>query len=252
MARDIHARHGVRGLFTGGTAHMLISPFTVFYYSIYDEALARRRHATATESSPRGHALVPLGAAVVGRTVETIVRMPFELVRTMMQTSDGTLSMRECMTAVATQPPTHWFRGTVPTLMRDVPFSGLYWWLYEEAKARVVLPDGWVSSGTLRTAIQSFVSGATAGLAAAILTTPADVIKTARQRHQATAGEADVSYSSILRTLREQPSVAFAGLGPRLVRVPAGLATMMAGLEAARWIFERRRLLRDSPNQALR
>ena len=47
---------------------MLIAPYTVFYYSIYDELLGRGRAATAKDGK-QGHPLVPLAAAVCGRTV---------------------------------------------------------------------------------------------------------------------------------------------------------------------------------------
>jgi solute carrier family 25 protein 39/40 len=234
LAKNILAAQGLRGLYKGGTPHMLIAPYTVFYYSVYDELLSRGR---AASSGTNGHALIPLGAAIIARTIETCVRQPLELLRTMMQTSDASVTLGGCLRTLSNQPLPSWFRGIGPTLARDVPFSAIYWCGYEEAKTRVVLPRGpGEASGGLHIFMHSFVCGAGAGIVAAVATAPSDVVKTVRQQ-----AAADASYSQILATIREQPRLALAGLGPRLIRIPAGLATMMAGLEASKRWFERRR-----------
>ena len=85
LTRHIFARQGLSGLYKGGAVHMLISPYTVFYYSMYTELLSWGRTTTFSSSRPNGHPLVPLGAACLARSVETCVRMPLELLRTMMQ-----------------------------------------------------------------------------------------------------------------------------------------------------------------------
>lgn len=237
LARSIIASQGVVGLYKGGMPHMLIAPFTVLYYSMYDEFLVRGRGMTPVGSS--AHELVPLGAAVCARTLETLVRMPLELVRTMMQTSEASVTLGSCLRAQFSQPPHAWWRGTLPTLLRDVPFSAFYWLGYEQAKSRVRIPEGTVPSSSLRAALESFASGAGAGMLAALLIAPLDVIKTVRQHHL--IGGRAASYADIFESLRSDPARAFAGLGPRLVRIPMGLATMMAALEATKRSFERRR-----------
>ena len=64
LAREIWATQGLRGLYMGGGPHMLIAPYTVLYYSMYDELRCRGIAATEARSGPGGHALVLLGAAV--------------------------------------------------------------------------------------------------------------------------------------------------------------------------------------------
>ena len=41
LAREIWATQGLRGLYMGGGPHMLIAPYTVLYYSMYDELRCR-------------------------------------------------------------------------------------------------------------------------------------------------------------------------------------------------------------------
>jgi hypothetical protein len=48
----------------GGGPHMLIAPYTVLYYSMYDELRCLGIAATEGRSGPGGHGLVPLGPAV--------------------------------------------------------------------------------------------------------------------------------------------------------------------------------------------
>jgi len=226
-ATVILRNQGLKGLYQGFQPHLMIAPYTVLYYSLYDELLGRGG----------SHQLAPLGAAVCARTVETIVRMPVELLRTQMQASEGSVSFLQCLRAQWSQPASSWLRGTVPTLLRDVPFSGVYWLTYEKTKTSLQMPDQ-LHPG-LRTLVQSFCSGAGAGMVAALVTMPADVVKTFRQ-YQVEAGKTP-TYGDLFRHLVQSPRVAFAGVAPRMIRVPAGLATMMSTLELTRWAFEMRR-----------
>ncbi len=244
--RSVLRQQGVRGLYQGGAAHMLIAPYSVLYYSLYDELLSEGRRATTASCGPDGHPLVPLGAAICARTVETTIRMPLELVRTMLQTGEGDLSIWRVLRTQRSRPFSSWFRGFVPTLARDVPFSAIYWAGYEQAKRRLHVPDAWAATAAGRTFLHSFLCGACAGVLAAVLTSPFDVVKTVRQRNLH-AGKSS-SYASILGAIRDTPDTAFAGLGPRLVRIPAGLATMMAGIELSKHLFlERRKKGAEAP-----
>jgi len=229
LARTVVSEQGLRGLYQGAQPHMLIAPYTMFYYSVYSQLLGW----------DQGHPLAPLGAAVLARTVETTLRMPLELIRTQMQAAEGSATLRGCVRAQWRQPPSAWLRGCVPTLLRDVPFSAIYWFSYEHFMLRLQMPEAWIPSKGVRTIAQAYCSGAAAGMVAALATTPTDVIKTVRQQHLE-LGKSP-SYGAILSLLRKDPRRAFVGVGPRLIRVPLGLSTMMSGLEVTKWAFERQR-----------
>lgn len=183
--------------------------------------------------------MAPLVAAVAARTLETTLRMPMELLRTQMQASEASLSLRQAVNAQLQQPPHLWWRGYVPTLLRDVPFSALYWLTYERAKAKMEISEHWVPSPGLRTFLQSTSCGVGAGLLTALVTTPVDVIKT--QRQAAVRAGKTPTYADICQKIHASPRAAFRGLGPRLLRIPAGLGAMMPGIEVTRWALERRR-----------
>mmetsp|Transcript_75286 Transcript_75286/g.121547 ORF Transcript_75286/g.121547 Transcript_75286/m.121547 type:complete len:302 (-) Transcript_75286:242-1147(-) len=230
LARSVVSSQGIRGLYQGFQPHFMIAPYTMLYYSIYTELL----------DQGGGHPLAPLGAAIVARTFETTLRMPLEILRTQMQAAEGSVTLSSCVKAQLKQPVSVWFRGYVPTLLRDVPFSAIYWLAYEQSKAKACLPEEWLSSNPLlRTFLQAYCCGAVAGMIAALATTPSDVIKTVRQ-HQLEAGRTP-TYGAIFRMIHQNPRTAFAGVGPRLIRLPLGLSTMMSGLEVTKWTFERRR-----------
>lgn len=69
------------------------------------------------------------------------------------------------------------YQGWVPTVMRDVPFSMIYWLNYETAKTLILRHRKKESMDNYMT----FLCGATAGSTAAAVTCPFDVVKTHRQ-----------------------------------------------------------------------
>lgn len=233
LLKRVVQTQGYRGLYQGSGPHFMIAPFTMFYYTIYGEFLALGK----------GHPLDPLWAAMCARTIETTLRMPLDMVRTQMQAAEGKLGIWSCVKDQFGKPPSVWFRswlrGYAPTLLRDVPFSACYWLGYETYKKRLTVSEQLVASPGLRTFIQAYCCGALAGACAAVVTTPFDVIKTARQHH--VEAERAPTYREILRVISQSPRAAFAGVVPRVLRVSLGLSVMMSGIEVTKLGFERRR-----------
>ncbi|XP_026991710.2 mitochondrial glutamate carrier 1 isoform X2 [Tachysurus fulvidraco] len=89
------------------------------------------------------------------------------------------------------------YKGTGATLLRDVPFSMIYFPLF--AKFNAVGRSGELSHERAPF-LQSFVSGCAAGSVAAVAVTPLDVIKTRLQTLQKGAGED--SYQGIIDCTR--------------------------------------------------
>ena len=110
-------------------------------------------------------------------------------------------------------------RGLGPTLVRDVPFSGLYLMFYEQLKT-------WVPEEVSRTqssAAVHFSCGLVAGLLASLVTQPADVIKT---RLQLSSGSGLRLSGAVLQIYRDRGLGGFTtGLVPRSLR-----RTLMAAL----------------------
>eukprot|EP01133_Synstelium_polycarpum_P015325 gene15325-18155_t len=176
--------------------------------------------------------MVPLIAGSLARVVSATVTSPFELIRT---NSQGIVKknlhfvpmIRDIVNNVGVAGL---WRGFSPTLIRDVPFSALYWAGYETFKMQ-------------STFYINFVSGALSGSIAAILTTPIDVIKTriqmtVQQPNSTTgpnANTATTSSSPIFHTRHIYRTEGWAGftkgMVPRVAKISPACAIMVSTYE---------------------
>uniref|UniRef100_A0A8V0ZV80 Mitochondrial glutathione transporter SLC25A39 n=1 Tax=Gallus gallus TaxID=9031 RepID=A0A8V0ZV80_CHICK len=263
-------RHeGIRSLWSGLPPTLVMAvPATVIYFTTYDQ-LRDYLHA---RTGSRGHH-IPLLAGALARLGAVTLISPLELIRTKMQSRQ--LSYRElrvCIqSAVAQDGWLSLWRGWGPTVLRDVPFSGmavgwgvgdtggdapqshrsagtpllpaLYWFNYE-------LVREWLCRQTRldeATFMVSFVSGAISGTVAAVLTLPFDVVKTQRQiqlgdseLHPAAASKPSSTWL-LLRRIRAESGTRglFAGFLPRVIKVAPACAIMISTYEFGKTFFQK-------------
>lgn len=184
--------------------------------------------------------VVPLAAGVFARSIVSSVVSPLELIRTNLQstptlpntprTLKSVLSSLEAI--VRAHGVRHLWRGLEPTLWRDVPFSGLYWASYEGMKRR------FEKRGRSGPSV-AFICGATSGTAAALLTSPFDVLKTRRQALVMSMPGQRTHALPLLRqmVLTEGVSALFAGLGPRIAKIAPACGIMIASYEVCSSLF---------------
>ncbi|KAI9146493.1 mitochondrial carrier domain-containing protein [Paraphysoderma sedebokerense] len=157
-----------------------------------------------------------LAGCVAGGS-QVIFTNPLEIVKIRLQVQGemakevGAAGRQSAMSIVRSLGIVGLYKGAGACLLRDIPFSGIYFTAYAHLKK-----DVFHESPTKKLSIGELLSaGAVAGMPAAYLTTPADVIKT---RLQVEAKKGQTTYNGIMdaagKIYREEGFKAFFKGGP--------------------------------------
>lgn len=217
-ARKIVASDGIRGLWRGLNASLVLAlPTTGLYFTMYESFRAQLEERGIGVTSA-------LWAGAGARVAAACVASPLELARTSLQAGvggrDATVVSVLRGVWIRDGGRALW-RGLGPTLLRDAPFSAIYWSCYERLKMRARGRVGNEFVGYLG-------SGILAGGLAALCTVPADVVKTRRQADFKGPGSLEIGR----RILRDEGVRGlFRGAGPRVGKVAPACAIMMGSFE---------------------
>ncbi len=178
---------GISSLWSGLSPTLVLAvPTTVVYFTSYEQlkkALYERGTLRPLSlSEDREDSAVSAAAGGAARAFAATLVSPLEMVRTKMQSRRMAFwQVREALAiTLRNEGARGLWKGCAATVSRDVPFSALYWPVYESLKSRFLgddpeerarLPQPEVLAGT-------FAAGAMAGSVAAAVTLPMDVIKT--------------------------------------------------------------------------
>jgi solute carrier family 25 protein 39/40 len=189
--------------------------------------------------------LAPLLSGSGARVCAAFVTAPLELIRTRAHTHHKDLSaLRTMMKMVEGGGVRSLWTGLGATLWRDVPFSALYWLGYERGVEALGQSE---ADGSLTYMAKAFTAGAGAGMGAAFVTTPFDVVKT---RRQVTGGSGALASSRLpegMSTLRalgylarhEGPRALLHGAMPRVLRIGPACAIMISSYEGGKHLYLR-------------
>ena len=219
-------QEGVGSLFNGIYATLWMSiPATVIYFASYEEIRDGLNLVW-----PEMRDSNPLFAGAFARIIGATAVAPLELVRTQAQAQTRPPKMRTMIAEIFT---THgiwgFWRGLSPTLWRDVPFSAIYWVLVERMRRESRLDSVLLTNA---------ISGALAGVVAAIATHPFDVIKTRRQVFDLADRQLPNEMKSTFGMMRNIGlSGLFVGLVPRMVKIAPSTAIMLSSYEVGKQFF---------------
>jgi len=259
----ISRTEGISSLWSGLSPTLILAvPTTVIYFTMYEQLkikmeTQRRAFSAHSDIKPSETSrLVSMGAGGLARLMAVTIVSPLELIRTKMQSQKMPWSdVHKCLKdLVKTQGVKGLWNGYTATLLRDVPFSALYWPLYEQSKAILNLYTGQRDSIPV-----NFVSGAVAGSVASTVTLPFDVIKTIKQIEM---GEKDImgvkpgrsrGNLTIAKELISELGVKgmFSGLTPRLLKVAPACAIMISSYEFCKGYFKQHNIDREKNSQNL-
>ncbi|XP_076232390.1 mitochondrial glutathione transporter SLC25A40 isoform X2 [Calliopsis andreniformis] len=245
----ISKNEGILSLWSGLSPTLVLAvPATIAYFVSYEQLRLhfkdtynkKYRKDRINAASIEQPFWIPMVAGAIARIWAATLVSPLELIRTKMQSQK--LSYAEIMQALKTVVKyngiTGLWMGLSSTLLRDVPFSAIYWLNYETIKQKF--------RGTQHSFTFNLAAGAIAGSIAAFLTVPFDVVKTHRQIEM---GEKEI-YSdkprrssgtwTIIRKIYNQNGVKglFTGLIPRVIKVAPACAIMIATFEHGKLFFQ--------------
>ncbi|XP_005519176.1 PREDICTED: solute carrier family 25 member 40 [Pseudopodoces humilis] len=239
---------GIKSLWSGLSPTLIMAvPTTVIYFTCYDQLCEALKNRLGKHDEH-----IPAIAGSLSRFNSATVVSPLELIRTQMQYRR--LSYKQLYLLISTKVAVDgWsclWRGWTSTILRDVPFSAMYWYNYERFK-KMMCEEVGASEPTF---FVSFTSGAASGSIAAVTTQPFDVVKTHRQTQLWESETLKIpqrdskSTWAIMRKIvaRNGMSGLFAGITPRLFKVAPACAIMISTYEYGKSFFSH---LNEKKNQ---
>ncbi|XP_028405392.1 solute carrier family 25 member 40-like [Dendronephthya gigantea] len=226
---------GVSALWGGLPAALVMSvPATIIYFTAYDQLKVMYGFKQGERNI-----YSPMLSGITARAIASSFVSPIEMLRVKLQ-SKKEFKYRELgsvvRTAVRQGGVRSLWQGLGPSLLRDIPFSALYWFGYEYLRAQQKDPS-----------LQHIcLSGGTSGAIAGILTLPFDVVKTHRQIE---LGESNFdptkrypsTFSLLLKLRKEQGTGAlFTGITARVAKVAPACAIMITSYEYGKAFFRKR------------
>ena len=223
---------GPRSLWSGLSPTLVLAvPNTIIYFTTYEQL--RYKFKSLYPNHDTSNALI---SGAIARIWACSIVSPLELIRTKMQSQKmAFIQVRQALSVtLKSEGVRGLWKGYTATLLRDVPFSAIYWGVYETLRPKEFNFQ------------QNFISGAVSGTIASTITLPMDVIKT---RLQIELGEKLVKGNGKNNNTLKSISIAkeivksdgvkglFAGLTPRLVKVAPACAIMITSYEYCKLYF---------------
>ena len=248
----IGRNEGVGTLWRGLALTLFMAiPSNVIYFTGYEYIRDR--------SPLQGSLVNSLFCGSIARLLAATSIAPLELIKTRLQSIPSSRSnpkifslvVQDLINMVKQRGLTTLFTGLQITLWRDVPFSGIYWLLYELSKAefthllkadfnsRATKDSTSLANNDWRVFSTSFLSGSLAGTVAAILTHPFDVGKTRMQIGAPANGTKPSMFNSLYSIWANEGTLAlYSGLGPRVLKVAPACAIMISSYEISKKLFK--------------
>lgn len=207
-------REGVFGLYRGLRPQLLgVAPEKAIKLAVND--IAKSLYRDTDMSSRQELGLNILSGSVAGLS-QVIVTNPLEICKIRLQVH-GELNPGQSLSlfkVISELGIRGLYQGSMACMMRDIPFSAIYFPTYSHLRTRLMDTDGNIST------TNQLLSGTMAGVCSASVTTPCDVVKTRLQvkplPNQIVYDGIVDCYRKIIKT--EGVTALFKGLVPRVTR----------------------------------
>mmetsp|Transcript_45138 Transcript_45138/g.66418 ORF Transcript_45138/g.66418 Transcript_45138/m.66418 type:complete len:318 (+) Transcript_45138:40-993(+) len=237
MLRDIFVQDGIRGLYRGLQAPLLVTPFTfaVLFWSFENaKVLVCGNNYRTPDYKPTITEIIAAGA-LAGIPAAAILA-PSERIKCLMQVqtksslqNSNNSSMTKCAQALYQEGGIRSiFKGSVFTLLRDIPGNAAYFGMYEFTR-RTICDIYGLSTNDL-SPLATLMAGGSAGMMNWIVVMPADVLKSRYQT--APEGAYKGLYDVYHQLIRKEGIVSlYKGLTPALLRAFPANAACLLGVE---------------------
>ncbi|GAM21023.1 hypothetical protein SAMD00019534_041980, partial [Acytostelium subglobosum LB1] len=235
---------GIKGLYRGFSPHLLyVIPASAISFVCYEAIAKYFKRPVGQDGSTMTGLVIPVLGMTVARLSGSIIRTPFDIVKMRMQVSGNMKkeslrhrsSIDQMNSIIKKQGYRGLFKYSYVTVMRDLPFSAIYFTSYEISKN---WQKSWMAKhgGRKLNHWNHILSGAIAGTIGTIITIPIDVVKTKLQTQDTLPKSVD-RFRGVWNALKgimatEGPAGLTKGIGTRLVHVIPSAGLSFAFYEA--------------------